>query len=385
MRAFVFTNPALASQAGRFVWLAINTERADNAPFLKRYPVAALPTFFVLDPVSQNVVLRWVGGATVPQVQKILVDGQTAVARGRPAGVTPASRLAERAFARAESLYAAGQDSAAAVSYEEALRRAPAGWPHYSRAVESLLFALDQSGNGRREAELARDAFPRVRHSSSAANVAASGLEAALGLPDSASGRAELVRTLEHDARLIVADRAVTMAADDRSGVYIALLDARKDARDSTGARRVAEAWSSFLDGEAAKARTPAARMVFDSHRLSAYVELDQAERAIPMLEASERDAPDDYNPPARLAIAYRALKRWKEALAASDRALARAYGPRKLGMYQVRCDIYLGLRDSTSARHTLESALSEAEGLLPGQRSERTIAGLRRRIDTLR
>ena len=51
------------------------------------------------------------------------------------------------------------------------------------------------------------------------------------------------------------------------------------------------------------------------------------------MLQASERDLPDDYNPPARLATAYKAMRRWDEALAASDRALAKAYGPRKLGM----------------------------------------------------
>ncbi|HTM57569.1 MAG TPA: hypothetical protein VL123_04065 [Candidatus Udaeobacter sp.] len=385
MRAFVFTNPALTSQAGRFVWLAINTERAENAPFLKRYPVPALPTFFIVDPSNQAAVLRWVGGATVPQMEKILADGESSVSRGRLAGRTPASRLADHTLARADSLYGAGQDSAAAVAFTEAIRRAPAGWPHYSRAVESLLFALDRTGDGRREAEVARDAFPRVRRTASAANVASSGLEAALGLPDSAGGRAALVTVLERDSRAIVSDRSVSMAADDRSGVYIALLDARKDAHDSTGASRVAAEWASFLEGEAAKAKTPDARMVFDSHRLAAYLELDHAERAIPMLEQSERDAPDDYNPPARLAVAYRALKRWNDALAASDRALARAYGPRKLGMYQVRCDIYLGLRDTTGARKTLESALSEAEALPPGQRSERTIEGLRHRIGTLR
>ena len=59
------------------------------------------------------------------------------------------------------------------------------------------------------------------------------------------------------------------------------------------------------------------------------------------MLEASERDFPDDYNPPARLALAYRAMKKYDEALAASDRALARAYGPRKLVILQARADIY--------------------------------------------
>ena len=45
------------------------------------------------------------------------------------------------------------------------------------------------------------------------------------------------------------------------------------------------------------------------------------------LFEQSQRDFPDDYNPPARLALAYRALKRWDEALAASDVAMSKAYG----------------------------------------------------------
>jgi tetratricopeptide (TPR) repeat protein len=103
------------------------------------------------------------------------------------------------------------------------------------------------------------------------------------------------------------------------------------------------------------------------------------------MLESSEHDLPDDYNPPARLAVAYRAMKRWNDALAASDRALAKAYGPRTLGMYQVRTDIYLGMGDTLKARGTLEHALQVAEGFPPGQRSQRSIDALQQRLTALR
>src|SRR5438128_10809449 len=144
-------------------------------------------------------------------------------------------------------------------------------------------------------------------------------------MTDSTPGRGAHEHDHERAARLSVYDHRVAMAADDRSGVYIALLDARKDARDSLGAHRVASAWASFLEGEAARARTADARAVFDSHRLAAYLELGQPQRAIPMLEASERDLPDDYNPPARLANAFRAMRRWRDGLAASDRALHQA------------------------------------------------------------
>ena len=102
------------------------------------------------------------------------------------------------------------------------------------------------------------------------------------------------------------------------------------------------------------------------------------------MLEASERDLPGDYNPPARLAAAYRAMKRYDDALAASDRALAKAYGPRKLGILQTRADVYKEKGDLASARKTIEEAVRLAESLPEGQRSERTIASLKKKLEAL-
>jgi hypothetical protein len=382
MRAYVFTDASLASQAGRFVWLEIDTERPANAALRKKLQIAALPSFFVLDPTDERVALRWVGGATAPHLSRILDDGRAAVAAGSTArGPRTAATPADRALARADSLYGLAEYGAAADGYRNAVQAAPDGWSRYGRTVESLLYALGQVDSSERCARTALEAYPRLKRSPSTANVAASGLDCALSLPEGNPSRAGLVAALEPIARSVAADRSLPMAADDRSAVYITLLDARKAARDSTGAHEVALAWSAFLDGEAARAKTSDARAVFDPHRLSAYLELGQPERAIPMLEASEKDFPNDYNPPARLANAYRALKRWKEALAASDRAMAKAYGPRKLLFYQNRTDIYVGLADSTAARRTLEEAVAYAEALPAGQRSETTIASLRKKL----
>lgn len=385
MRAFVFTDPALASQAGRFVWLEIDTERRENAALRKRLAITALPTFYVLDPKDERVALRWVGSATTSHLSRILDDARLAVAAG---GTATSSRRAgtpaDRALARADSLYGRGDWAGAVTAYEQAIGTAGTNWPRYGRAVEALLYALVQTDGHRRGAELGLEAWPRVKGSPSSATVAAGGLDHAVGLPDSDAARAGLIAALEPIVREVVADTTLPMSADDRSGVYISLLGAREAARDSAGARTVAEAWSAFLDREAARAKTPDARVVFDSHRLSAYIETSRPEKAVPMLEASERDFPDDYNPPARLALAYRAMKRWDQALAASDRALAKAYGPRKLLYFQNRADIHLGAGDSTAARRTLEDAVGYAESLPDGQKSDATIAGLRRRIAAL-
>src|SRR6185295_2627267 len=116
MRAFVFTDASLERRAGQFVWLAIDTERPENAPFKRKYPVDALPTFFVLDPKTESAALRWVGGATVGQLQKILDDGRRAVAGSGGAG-----HGVEEVLARADRLYAKNENAEAAKLYREAL------------------------------------------------------------------------------------------------------------------------------------------------------------------------------------------------------------------------------------------------------------------------
>ena len=77
-------------------------------------------------------------------------------------------------------------------------------------------------------------------------------------------------------------------------------------------------------------------------------------------------------------------MKRYDEALAASDRAVAKAYGPRKIGILQTRADIYAGKGDAAAARRTMEEALRYAQELPAGQRSERTIASLRKKLEAM-
>ena len=375
MKAFVFTDESLRAEAGRFVWLAVDTEKETNAPVVEKFPLDAWPTFFVVDPATERVALRWVGAATVPQLQRILDDGAAAVAG------TAAKSDAESAFARAERHYAAREFPAAAKAYQEAIAAAPPAWPGYFRAVESLLFSFAKQGDCASALRVAGEALPRLRQAPSAITVAATGLDCALDLPETDPARKDAVALFETASREILADPKVVAAADDRSSLYGTLVGARRAEKDEAGARATAAEWARFLEDQAAKAPTPEARTVFDSHLLSAYLEMGEPQRAIPMLERSERGFPADYNPPARLAVVYKELRRWDEALAATDRALARAYGPRTLRILVTRADVLGARGDGKGARETLERALAMAEGLPPGQRSERTIAALRKRL----
>ena len=373
MRAFVFTDKALGRQAGRFVWLSVNTEKRENAAVLGKFPVKVWPSFFVIDPATEKIVFRWVGGATTPQLLRILDDGAKAAGGGRAPGA---------ALANADRLFAEGKNPEAAAAYREALKTLRPESPSYARTVESLLFALSSSGQHEACAVAARDAFASLKEAPSAANVAGSGLDCALSMKDGDPRKADLVAALVRDARSVLDGPKAGLAADDVSAVYQTVAEERRAAKEEAGEKAVLEAWATYLDGEAAKAKTPAERTVFDAHLTTVCLALGQPERVVPALLASEKDFPDDYNPPQRLAIAYGAMKQYDDALAASDRAMERAYGPRKLVVYRTRVDLLKKKGDLASAKKVLQEMLAYAEALPTEQRSDRTIASIRKQLE---
>jgi len=158
----------------------------------------------------------------------------------------------------------------------------------------------------------------------------------------------------------IAQDSAEPILVDDRSGLFLALVNVLRDA-DSNEAKRLALEWVSLLEAEA-KHAPPEKRRVWDSHRLEAYLALGQPERAVPMLEQSEREVPDDYNPPARLARAHLALGRLDAAEGAVSRALARSNGPRKIRLFMLQADILLAQKKAPAARAALKEALDFAQ-----------------------
>jgi tetratricopeptide (TPR) repeat protein len=369
MRAYVYTDKALERYAGRFVWLSINTESAKNAEFVGKYKIPALPTLLVIDPDREVVTLRYVGGATTGQLTKLLDDAR-AKSRGD----------ADTTLADADRLAGEGKQEEAAKLYARAIEQAPKGWRRFGRAAESLVLALAMTGQ---EAECAKHAhalYPSLKGTTSGATVAATGLGCAAALKS-----ANLVSILEKATRDALNDPKLDFSADDRSSLYLALADAREAAGDKEGAKKLTAEMASFLESAAAAAKTAEQRAVYDSYRLSAYLTLETPEKAIPMLEQSERDFPGDYNPPARLALAYKAMKKYDQALAASDRAMKLAYGPRKIGYYRTRADIFLEMGDKEGARKTMAEAVAYAKSLPKEQQRASTIASLEKRLAELK
>jgi tetratricopeptide (TPR) repeat protein len=361
------TDPALGKHARRFVWLSIDTEKDQNRAFLEHYPVDTWPTLMVIDADREQAMLRWAGAATVPQLERLFDDGERAL-RG------------DGTLARADRLAAAGQLAEAATAYKQALADVPE--TQRGRVVESLVTVLARQKETQSCAETARVWAGKLPLGSSLANVSSTGLGCALEAPKEAPWRKPAV-----DELTAAAERALTapgLLADDRSGVYETLVDAHEQAGDHAGAVALAQKWLAFLEAEAAQAKTPAARAAFDAHRLDAAIAAGEPARALAPLQASERDLPDDYNAPARLAVALRELGRYDEALAALDRALAHAYGPRRIRLYETRASIYEKKGDRAGARRAIEDALKVADTLPPSQNGPAKAARLRKKLDSM-
>lgn len=368
MKAYVYTDKSMERYAGRFVWLSVNTEDAKNAEFLTKYRIPALPTLLVLDPRKDSILLRYVGGASIGQLTKMLDDVQKSAGSSSDSLVLAADKLS-----------AAGNHKDAAKVYQQALEQAPKGWRKYGRTAESLLFALSSTQQNHPCAQRALEFLPKLKGTVSGASVAASGLACATELDDK-----KFVAPLEEATREALANPKLELSADDRSGLYISLIGAREALKDEEGSKRLKQEWVSFLEKSASEAKTPEQRSVYDSHRLSAYIEVGTPEKAIPMLEQSQKDFPDEYNPPYRLAVVYKTIKDWDKSLEMLDRAMPKMYGPRKILAYRLESDVLAGKGDNAGARKTIAKAIEYAKSLPVGQWNERSIASLEKKLSEM-
>lgn len=372
MKAHVLSDERLVKQAGRFVWLSIDAEREANAAFISKFPTSGFPTFYVIDPGAEEAVLRWYGSAGVKQFERLLDDGLLALrAAGGPGP--------DAALARADRLNAAGKAEEAAAAYREALAQGGPSWRRRPRAVESLVMALLLADRSEDCAAAALREGPALPAGSSRASALSSGLSCALDAEGDPAWRAPAIRGLE--PLVDEASRTPGLLADDRAGLLEALARAREEAGDARGARAVARRLWRLLEAEARRTPSAELRASLDSYRVSAALTLARPALAVPALSASERALPDDYNPPYRLAILYREMGRQGDAVAAADRALSKAYGPRKLRIYDVKASAL----EREGNRAALEATLAEAVAYAGSLPEVQVRGAVRRLVERMR
>jgi hypothetical protein len=351
MKSYVFPDGALSPVAERFVWLEVDTEKPANRAFVEQFPTEALPTLLVIDPRTGQAFRRWVGTATVVELAARLRATALALTPGAP------GTAAQAALTRASSADTLGDHVEATVAYREALAASVPRSLDHAQAVEGLIQRLAQDGDPGGCVDLAREELTHVAPGTALATLAATGLSCALELAEGDARRRAALGALESRVASLARDPSVVLMADDRSSLFETEEGARRARGDVVGARDTAVRWAAFLEDEAGRARTPETRAVFDAHRLSAYLAVGEPERAVPMLEQSARDFPVDYNPPARLAMAYLAMREPWKALEEARRASALVYGPRTLRVLLVRAEAEARVGDSHAARVTLARA----------------------------
>ncbi len=337
MRATVLTDPALKKHAGRFVWLSIDTEDAKNAEFLAAYPWEAVPTFEVIDPQTRKIAYRWIGSVDTKELIRRFGE-------------------AEQAYAKKDREKTAEPDS-----------------------PDTALAALSSAGKQQECVERAEEMLRQMPPNAMKASVAASGLDCALSAGEDAAWRAPALSRLEPAVREAVGYDG--LLDDDRSALYGALVDARDRQNDKEGGKAAAVAWLDWLDVQAKSAPSVEARAALDGYRVSASERAGAPERVLESIEASERELPKDYNPPARLALVLRDMGRYDDALAASDRALKLIYGPRKLTVLDARATILEKKGDVAGAKAVLKEAIDYAATLPEPQQSKRMIARLEKHL----
>ena len=340
MKAFVLSDPKLTPLADDFVWLSIDTEKDENAAFTKKFSNDSWPTLWVIEPERQTPILKWGGTTTTAELLTLL----GAVAHGEADEGTVH-------FLRAAHEQADGELAASEKSYHAALAavKEPSA---RGRAAEGLVTVLSSASKWTACVDEAAELAPALGPGTSRAVVLVTGLGCANeGDVDGFKLRAMAARAVQ--------DPDPRTAADDRSGLFQALVESAKKAGDDSAVKATAARWATFLEAEASSAMNSQARAVFDPHRLDAYIALGEPGRAVPMLEQSERDFPSDYNPPARLAKAHLKLKELETAKADIDRAAAKVYGPRSLSVFLLAADIAKERGRPHDERAALEQAIS--------------------------
>jgi tetratricopeptide (TPR) repeat protein len=285
-----------------------------------------------------------------------------------------------RLLALAKRAHAAGEYGAAAEGYRRALERGGPRWARRSDALAGLLLALYRGRDVAACADAGARHVSEVEGAALPADFASVLLACAAALPDGDARRSARAAAI---ARL----RALTQkpppdaSADDRADAFGILADGLSAEGDAAGARAANESKLAVLERAAREAPTPEAASAYDYGRAMAYLALSRGDAAVALLTEREAQMPSSYEPPARLAQVLHATGRDREALAAIDRAVARAYGPRRLRYLKLRAEIQGALGDLPAAVATLREEIQGHEALAGGHATPQAIEDARRRL----
>jgi len=377
MKHTVLGSPALAPLSKRVVFASVDTDRPENAAFLDKYAVTVWPTFFMIDPASGTLLGYWPGAASLRELSGFVDGSLDALDRLESKNLAPDSPLAR--LLAAKDAQASHDYAVAAKGYAALIAAAPADWPRRSEALLGWIQSLFQSDGA---AKCARTGVKHLSEVSGAA-MPADYCYYTLACIAHVHGaeQKKLRQPVVARLRELTSHPPAGASADDRADALGILTEALLASGDRKGAGEASHKRLAILEAAAAASPTPEAASTYDDGRAGAYVALGRPDEAIKMLEKREQQLPDSFEPPARLASVLADLKRWKEALAAIDRALAHAYGPRALRYLALKARIQHALGNRKGRLAALETEVKGYKALARGQSNARGLRDAERRL----
>lgn len=345
MQQVVFKDPALEALEARFVWLALDTDRPENAGAIERFRPEVWPTFYVVSPDGQ-IQASQAGSTTAAGFRQFLVRGDDGARES--AALTEGSPLWHlRAGDRA---VAAKRYEDAEAAYRKALEVAPRDWPRAPEVLVRLARTLYRQDRFKACAELALAELPRAVSNRDVSGTDF-GLYASLcatklgDKPLAATLRSVLVAP-ESSLAWLAADPTATLTADDRSDALSTLREVYEALDRPDDARRTAETQLALLDAAVAAAPSATAQMTYAWPRSEVYVSLGRGAEILPWIQELIAELPDQYDPPYRAAWVLHKLGRDAEALPLAQRAVELAYGPRKARLGSLVAESSAALQD---------------------------------------
>jgi thiol-disulfide isomerase/thioredoxin len=354
MDAVVFGDPSLSGFASQYEFVAVDTERPQNEGFVSRFQMDTWPTFFVIRPSDLTLIGFWPGAGSVREMRDFLEQSLDAASALEGGSLPPhlAHFLAGR---RAQSQ---AEDAVAAREFGRAYDSMPPEWPRKSELHLGYIDALAKTRNFKRCAEVGKRHLDEVSGAAKPVQFAQRYFTC-LSQTSGPDREAEVQRAL-NKMRALAETPNADMAFDDRVDALTMLATAYGVMGQKKEAAAVVAKRLALAEEAALATKDPMEARAFDRVRVLAYLDLGQPERAVELLEQSERAHPHGYATPALFSEVWFRLGRPEDGLAALDRAVTNSEGPR-------RCDY---LKDKVTRLGSL------------GGRSQETIETLERLIE---
>ncbi len=374
MQTTVFVDPAMATDATKFVFAAIDTDREVNAEVVGKFAPSAWPTFYVIAN-DEQVLARFIGAANVTQCRDFMASGATAAAGG---GAAADARLlgGQRALAKKDFVTADEELTAA-------LAAMPESWPRRDELLNALIMVKLRRGDAKACIDLGDKYMDAAGENALATNFISMAVDCAGNAKDDPRATALRDKGIAR-WQAILANAAAPLSADDRAEAMGYLRDALESAGKADDAKKVAEQSRALIDDAYAKATTPLGKMTYIWPRAEVYAWLGRPLDLVADYEALAKQLPKEYDPPARLGWLLLKAGKLDDAATWTERALGLVYGPRKARLLAQRAEIAKAAGDKATERTYREQVVKLWESLPPAQQNPDSLEAAKKAVAAL-